>query len=206
MSPAVMRALIAKGFTSEDIADITECLAVEELERIAHQRERNRINQRNHRARKRVTGDIGDIGDMTVEINREKLAAANGTKIAQESLLLTESESKKDKTPAKWNFAEFWQAYPRKKDKHAAEAAFRKVERSGEVTLPALLQAIQRIDTKDLQYVPYPATWLNRGGYLDELPGMRRGMTDEQRAEYEAEMERRRKFFMERQHAQQAHH
>ena len=101
MSPAVMRALIAKGFTSEDIADITECLAVDELERVAHQRERNRINQQNHRARKRVTGDIGDSGDMTIEINREKLAetltAKPGTPIAQESLLLTESESKKER-------------------------------------------------------------------------------------------------------------
>jgi len=188
MSPAVMRALIAKGFTSEQIADITECLAVEELERVAHRREQDRIRQRNHRARHAVTRDKRDKRDTTVEINRENFAGANGTAIAQESLLLTESESKKDKTPA-WNFAAFYEAYPRKRDKLEAERAFRKVERSGTITLEALLQAVRRIDSKDLKFVPYPATWLNRGGYLDEAsknPSPSSGYANHWRAQHGA--------------------
>jgi hypothetical protein len=78
----------------------------------------------------------------------------------------TETESKTDKKERYWSFEKFWSAYPKKKAKKAAERAFRKVEREGEVSLEGLIGAIATI-TKDEKFIPYPASWLNAGGYLD---------------------------------------
>jgi uncharacterized protein YdaU (DUF1376 family) len=89
--------------------------------------------------------------------------------------LTKKEESKKEEDScapvvrARWPFEKFWEAYPKKKAKKAAEKAFRKVEREGEVTLDGLIAAISTI-TKDEQFIPYPASWLNAGGYLDGQP------------------------------------
>lgn len=69
-------------------------------------------------------------------------------------------------------FDEFWAAYPRKKNKEQARKAFNKLKG---VKLQELLDAIERQKhsrdwTKDGgQYIPYPATWLNAGGWEDEV-------------------------------------
>lgn len=69
-------------------------------------------------------------------------------------------------------FDEFWAAYPRKKNKEQARKAFQKLKG---VKLQELLDAIERQKhsrdwTKDGgQYIPYPATWLNAGGWEDEV-------------------------------------
>jgi len=75
-----------------------------------------------------------------------------------------------------WAFDVFWKAYPRKKAKKAAEKAFRKVEREGEITLEGLLAAVRRINVSAPEFIPYPASWLNAGEYLDDIaaaPGQR---------------------------------
>jgi hypothetical protein len=96
--------------------------------------------------------------------------AETGTPNAQEDLLLTSSVSKKDTLLKRdtWDFELFWKTYPRRVAKKAAEKAFRKVERDGEVTLDGLLAAVRRIKAREAQFIPYPATWLNAGQYLDE--------------------------------------
>lgn len=69
-------------------------------------------------------------------------------------------------------FDKFWAAYPRKKNKEQARKAFNKLKG---VKLQELLDAIERQKhsrdwTKDGgQYIPYPATWLNAGGWEDEV-------------------------------------
>lgn len=78
-------------------------------------------------------------------------------------------------------FDEFWSAYPRKKNKEQARKAFNKLKG---VKLQELLDAIERQKhsrdwTKDGgQYIPYPATWLNAGGWQDEdmAPAVSNGM------------------------------
>lgn len=78
-------------------------------------------------------------------------------------------------------FDEFWAAYPRKKNKEQARKAFNKLKG---VKLQELLDAIERQKhsrdwTKDGgQYIPYPATWLNAGGWQDEdmAPAVSNGM------------------------------
>lgn len=79
------------------------------------------------------------------------------------------------------DFDVFWAAYPRKKNKEQARKAFQKLKG---VKLQELLDAIERQKhsrdwTKDGgQYIPYPATWLNAGGWQDEdmAPAVSNGM------------------------------
>ncbi len=65
-------------------------------------------------------------------------------------------------------FEEFWQAYPRRVGRGAAEKSFAKAMKFTD--LPTILTAIknQRSGWTDPQYIPHPATWLNQRRWLDE--------------------------------------
>jgi hypothetical protein len=69
-------------------------------------------------------------------------------------------------------FAQWYALYPKRKQRKAAEKAFGKLQRSGEIDLEGLLSVTRRhahaMRTVDQQFIPYPATWLNNGSYLDE--------------------------------------
>jgi hypothetical protein len=99
----------------------------------------------------------------------------------------TETETYREETETEsWSFEKFWEAYPKRKAKKAAERAFRKVEREGEVSLEGLIAAIATI-TKDEKFIPYPASWLNAGGYLDgqAAPPPSNELTPQERADRE---------------------
>jgi hypothetical protein len=69
-------------------------------------------------------------------------------------------------------FAEWYGAYPRKKQRKAAARAYRRIVPK-EITRTELLArtlAFANTPRESLQYVPYPASWLNSGEYLDPLP------------------------------------
>ena len=76
-------------------------------------------------------------------------------------------------TPVKKRFEEFWDGYPKKVGKGAAERAWAKIKPSEEL-LQKMLKAIeiqkQSFDwTKEGgQFIPYPATWLNGKRWEDE--------------------------------------
>ena len=68
------------------------------------------------------------------------------------------------------HFDEFWSLYPRKVQKEDARKAWTKVTRG---TLPdAILAGVKRVaadpNLPEKQFIPYPATWLNAGGWDDE--------------------------------------
>lgn len=71
-------------------------------------------------------------------------------------------------------FDEFWQAYPRKAGKAHAEKAWKNL--GCEKLLPQILTTVRKCKissdwTRDGgQFIPHPATWLNRRGWDDELP------------------------------------
>ncbi|RFP23178.1 hypothetical protein D0T25_06710 [Duganella sp. BJB488] len=69
-------------------------------------------------------------------------------------------------------FERFYAAYPRKKSRIAAEKAFAKLN-PDEQLLTAIIAGIERAMTSgqwsDPQFIPHPATWLNAGGWLDEI-------------------------------------
>jgi hypothetical protein len=71
-------------------------------------------------------------------------------------------------------FAEFYAAYPKKKNRGDAERAFKKLNPDPEL-LKKILSAIESAKRTpgwlkdDGQFIPYPATWLNARGWEDEL-------------------------------------
>ncbi len=72
-------------------------------------------------------------------------------------------------------FLMFWEAYPRKVGKGAAYKAWKKSAKENE-TRKAIMRAIPLqiksglLKTDDIQYCPYPATWLNQRRWEDEIP------------------------------------
>lgn len=74
-------------------------------------------------------------------------------------------------------FDTFWKAYPSKVGKDAAKKAFAKRKPTPEL-LSEMLKAIAEQKTslawvkEDGQFIPHPATWLNQGRWMDEVPGV----------------------------------
>lgn len=74
-------------------------------------------------------------------------------------------------------FDTFWKAYPSKVGKDAAKKAFAKRKPTDEL-LGEMLKAIAEQKTslawikEDGQFIPHPATWLNQGRWMDEVPGV----------------------------------
>ena len=83
--------------------------------------------------------------------------------------------NKRNTNEAQQKFDMFWKVYPKKIGKQAARRAFEKVK---DVPIETILNAVEQ--QKQLrqwqdnngQFIPYPATWLNRGSWDDEIPGV----------------------------------
>ena len=72
-------------------------------------------------------------------------------------------------------FEVFWEAYPKKKSKGAAEKAFAKVNPDEQLLATILAKIEQAKKSADWlkdsgQFIPHPATWLNRKCWEDEFP------------------------------------
>jgi hypothetical protein len=81
-------------------------------------------------------------------------------------------------TPA--GFVDWYLIYPKKKHPQSAKRAFAKAIGSGAITLDALMAKTKAfavatnwpaLSKRDRQFIPYPASWLNAGGYHDEADG-----------------------------------
>lgn len=75
-------------------------------------------------------------------------------------------------------FEEFWALYPRKAKKVDAKKAWRtvirrKVHHGRVIAAVRVHAAAWLLEGKDLQYVPYPASWLRAGAY-DDVPELTR--------------------------------
>ena len=95
------------------------------------------------------------------------------------------------RSPRSPGFEDFYAAYPRKVGRTAAEKAFEKALDSApsEVIIEAARKLASDPNLPEKQFIPHPATWLNRGGWDDEpLPPRGRGYrtaNDIMRDEYE---------------------
>jgi hypothetical protein len=82
-------------------------------------------------------------------------------------------------------FEEWWKVYPRKVGKPEAKRAWLKIERG--VTLEKLIAETIRWDNsqewRDAQFIPYPATFLNRRQWEDESLPFRPSKQDAVHAE-----------------------
>lgn len=80
-------------------------------------------------------------------------------------------------------FQDFWDVYPKKRNRGDAESAWTKINPDDEL-VEKMIQAVNRFKQsedwkkEEGQFIPYPATWLNRKGWEDsleiELPKPRR--------------------------------
>lgn len=106
----------------------------------------------------------------------------------QQSLLNKDKNKNKNKIKENNNllFAQFWDMYPKKKDKQSAEKAFKKLN-PDEALLKTMLNAIEEQKKsaewqKDNgQYIPHPSTWLNGHRWEDEINiGVNKQQADEE--------------------------
>lgn len=69
-------------------------------------------------------------------------------------------------------FSIFWKAYPRKVSKGAAEKMWKRIKNADEI-LPQMLRTLEvqkkSEQWRNREFIPHPATWLNRKQWLDEL-------------------------------------
>ena len=97
----------------------------------------------------------------------DRMASTNGNGVTKRTLSRSASH-----LPPGWT--EFWDAYPSKVGRKAAETAFGKAIKSAD--LPTILAGLERAKasprwTRDGgQYIPNPATWLNQGRWDDQIP------------------------------------
>ena len=71
-------------------------------------------------------------------------------------------------------FDEFWNHYPRRIGKLAAQRAY--VTARKRATPDAILagvMAYKQTMPQEERFRPHPATWLNQGRWMDELPGVK---------------------------------
>jgi len=105
--------------------------------------------------------------------------AASGAKVAHERRRKEQGNNrKKDIAPGKMEpegFADWYSVYPRKKARKDAARAFGKLIEGGESPLDDLMTRTRAFAAAwaarpkaEHQFVPYPASWLNSGEYLDE--------------------------------------
>lgn len=108
-------------------------------------------------------------------------------------------ENKFNQTEA---FEQFYQAYPRKKSKDAARKRWDKLKVTPTL-FAEIMQGLERAkkqkEWQDIQFIPYPATWLNSGGWKDEpdTPQQPQSPPPEQKQNTQAvsdELARRRKM------------
>jgi hypothetical protein len=108
--------------------------------------------------------------------------------------------------PSPAGFDDWYSVYPRKKEPQAAKKAFAKVIGSGLIALPALMERTRAFaatwanEPKDRRkFIPYPASWLNAGGYDDEPDDEPEGepapVVRDPRAFSDADWQKRLKYF-----------
>lgn len=110
-------------------------------------------------------------------------------KAIHKKINIKKTNLKKD-MPTLDRFGEFWESYPRKVGKNSARKAYeaargRYAGTTGDYEAEVIAGALrlsQDPNLPDLQYVPYPTTWLNREGWNDD-PYPERKLTAEEIAE-----------------------
>ena len=125
-----------------------------------------------------VTDTVTVVEELTIEeqavkVKRGDFAEATATEPVQAELIPApvKKKTKKSSTPALDEaFNEFYyHAYPRKMEPLKARRAFEKAVKSG-ADPREIIEGARRFAaataTKEVTYIPYPASWLNAGGWM----------------------------------------
>ena len=130
---------------------------------------------------RKYQGDIGNVEHQTEQqLNNQRTTTEQpvntnnnvNTLKNVNNVNTTTAKADKPKSKIEQDFDTFWSVYPKKKSRHDAFRAWQKAKPSIIIVLTALNWQKASVDwLKDNgQYIPYPATYINRGGYLDENP------------------------------------
>lgn len=90
----------------------------------------------------------------------------------KKSPLSSVSSTKKPQKEVFAHFAAFWEAYPRKVAKGAAERAWRRVPDEVRPTLAGIV-ALHARQWDDRDFIPHASSWLNARRWEDDLDGVR---------------------------------
>ena len=128
--------------------------------------------------RRRAAGRLGGLKSRPPK--REAIAKAGASRLLQhpaepDTDTYTDTRSTKDMSAASADvsdFDEFYDAYPRKIGKRKAHAAYRSAIKrtTADTIIAAACQLRDDPNLPDKQFIPHPATWLNRDGWNDEPP------------------------------------
>lgn len=120
--------------------------------------------------------DVGGTSNLspTYVKSGTQIILKNNTKMnkSANAHLRKRTSSQQDKTETM--FSEFWQAYPKKRDKARARKSFFKIKNLSDV-FPHLMQGLEQQKAsadwkKDGgKYIPLPSSWLNGERWEDEL-------------------------------------
>jgi len=89
-------------------------------------------------------------------------------------------------------FEAFWREYPRRVGRGTALKAFVRLdEQDKELSIAGASRLAEDRNLPSLQFVPYPATWINRQGWLDESYPERELSREEKESKAKAESVRR---------------
>lgn len=123
------------------------------------------------------TTDVAESPHRTGEIAHSDVAESPNQDVAIPPHLPIRSEEREE-TPEPLaplaesvdnSFEEFWNAYPRRVGKQAARRAFtRAIHSTDPDTIVAGARAYAASKLPDLQYVPYPRSWLDAGCWDDD--------------------------------------
>lgn len=81
----------------------------------------------------------------------------------------TLSKNKKEQKTDTTVFDQFWESYPRKAGKASARKVFQQLDvKDQRKAMDGVLRLRDDKNLPPMQYIPHPATWLNREGWEDE--------------------------------------
>ena len=168
------RIMAESGFQYAVINHGTYRAIKNEDDRRAYNREAKRRERAKSSDVKRVVIDKDEMSNMSAHTEAEADTEAEKIKTLPQSTPRPSPKAslrkERSATVAPPDFVIFWNAYPRRTGKGAALKAWTKHNPTLSAVLKALAwQTRQPAWTKDRgQFIPHPATWLNRQGWDDE--------------------------------------
>jgi hypothetical protein len=165
MIPAtILKAMARAGCTVEQLVAVVQADEEANRERLATRREKNRIYQRNHRARQQSQHLHADVSADTLF----PLDGSSPEPLSPKTSISPTSSLRSEDARAREEFHDnFWPRYPNKVGKADAERSFAKARR--QASLAAILAGLDRYVAKtDDRPWCNPATWLNQARWTDQ--------------------------------------
>lgn len=133
----------------------------------------------------KIKASAGKMGGRPKKANEKQNEKQNESKQKAKQKQNTENENeneyeyenKKKKGVLGGRFDEFWSAYPRKVGKGDARKRWEKIKPDDTLFEKIMASVEAAKQSKEWrkdngEYIPYPATWLNREGWEDDLSGV----------------------------------